>query len=106
MVHAPTQIWEMINHRNFLGATHTFLKATAIADKAQHVDPSISQVSTPEGCVSDSDPNLSEWLHGWQAQEDYRALILQQWLYVADLGLAVKEGARRLLMSQVSQRMA
>jgi len=39
-----------------------------------------------------------------QAQEDYRALILQQWLYVADLGVAVKDGARRLLISQVDDQ--
>jgi len=50
MVHAPTQIWEKIQHRDFLGATDTFLGATAIAHKAQRIDPAASQVS----CLYDS----------------------------------------------------
>lgn len=37
-----------------------------------------------------------------QAQEEFRCLVLQQWSYIAELGVAVKDGARKLLRTQVS----
>lgn len=40
MVHAPTEIWAMIDQRDFLSATRVFLRAKAVADKAKPIQPS------------------------------------------------------------------